>query len=103
MRPEFSRTAPQGDTAEAFEAVEEILDQSSLGIERSIKRTGTRARGVRRDLRLRPKLVPDENPEMIGVIGGVRDHVGDACEPSDQARGLGRVAPLPGRQSNPER
>lgn len=95
--------APQGDTAESFEEVEGILDQPSLGMERSIKRTGARARGVRRDLRLRPKLVPDENPEMIGVIGSVRDHVGHACEPSDQARGLGRVAPLPGRWSNPER
>ena len=93
----------QRDPAEAFEAVEEVLDQPPFGVELRIEGTGPCARRVRGNLRLRPEPVADQAPEVIRVIGGVRDDMRDARQIRDEPRRLGRIAPLPGRRHDPER
>lgn len=55
--------AAEGNPAEAFEAIEEVLDQTAFGIESAVERAGACPRRVRRDLRLRPQPVTDEVPE----------------------------------------
>ena len=94
---------PQRDPAEAFEAVEEGLDQPAFGAELRIEGTGPGARRVRGKLRLRPEPVADQAPEVVRVMGGVRDDMRDARHIGDEPRRLGRIAPSPGRRRDPER
>lgn len=88
--------ASQGDPAESFDPVEEALDQMALLIKRPVDGSAPRPGRVLLDLRTRPEIFGDELPQRIGVIAGIRNHMGHARQPGEQRLGLRPVAPLSG-------
>lgn len=55
------------------------------------------------DLGLCAKAVDDESPQVVRVIGRVGNHMADAGQAFDQSAGLGAIAPMAGRDREPDR
>lgn len=60
-------------------------------------------RRVLLDMGCRTEAVGDEGAQVIRVVGRVRDDMADAIQPGDQTARLWAVAPLPGRDRDPDR
>lgn len=95
--------AAQGDPAEAFDPLKEILDLVALGIKFGVKGRLDRPGRVGLNLRLGSKTVHDQGPQMAGVIGRIGDDMADALEPLDQSCSLRTVAALPRRRDQAHR
>ena len=65
--------ASEGDAAEAFDPVEEALDEVALLVEHPVDGFGLAACRVLLDLRDRPKFVGDEVAQVIRVIARIRN------------------------------
>jgi hypothetical protein len=92
----------QGDPAEPFDPLKEVLDLVPFGVEVRVERRLDRAGGVGLDVGLRPKLVRDLQAQRAGVVGRIGDDVADAFE-LDQRSALRAVAALPRRRNQPHR
>jgi len=63
---------------------------------------GPAARRVLLDLRSCVQLGGDEAAQVIGIVGGVGDDMADPLQPLDQTARLRAVAPVPGRDLEPD-
>lgn len=95
--------AAQGNPAEAFDTIEETLDQMPLFVEGPVDVSVFAAGRVALDVGCRAEVIGDEAAQVIGVVGRVHDDVLRFCEPLDQAACLRAVAPLAGGDCEPDR
>lgn len=95
--------ASEGDAAEAFDPVEETLDEVALLVEHPVDEFGPAARRVLIDLRHRPEVVGDEVAQVIRIIARIRNDMSDTLQPVEQPVRLRAVAPVSGGDENPDR
>ena len=95
--------ASEGDAAEAFDPVEEALDEVALLVEHPVDGFGLAACRVLLDLRDRPKFVGDEVAQVIRVIARIRNDMSDTFQPFEQSACLRAVAPVSRGDENPDR
>ena len=91
--------ASQGNTAEAFELVEETFDLMPLLVEPPVDGRRDGAAGIGADLRGGAKIVGDEGAKRIGVIGGICDDVTNARQTGQESFGLREVVMIRDRCS----
>ena len=87
--------ASQGDASEALELVEEALDLVPLLVEPPVDGRWNGAAGIGLDLSSGTKLIGDEYPQRIGIIGGIGNDMTDTLRAGQQPHGLRAVAMLP--------
>lgn len=75
----------------------------ALLIERPIKRAIFAPGWIALDMRHRTEIICDEIAKIIGIIGGIHDDMTHTRQPFDQARRLRTIAPLSGRDGEPDR
>ncbi len=95
--------ASQGDASEALELVEEAFDLMPLLVEPPVDGRCDGAAGISLDLRGGAKLIGDEGPQRISIIGGIGDDVADATQARQQSFGLRTVAMLSRRRMDADR
>ncbi len=103
MEGRKSFLTPQGDPSEAFDTIEETLDQMALLVEHPVDGLRVGPARILLDLRRGSEIIRDEPAEMIGVIGGIGHHMPDALQTVDQAARLRTIAPLTGRDCEADR
>lgn len=93
----------QGDSTEAFDAIEEALDEVAFFVECPVDFAPHGTGRVLLDVGRGFEVVADEGPQMVGVIRGVGDDMAHTRHALDQPARLRAVAPLPGRDDDAER
>ena len=95
--------ATQCNTSEAFEFVEETLNQVPFLVECPIDVSAFTAGRVAFDVRCCAKIIGDECPQMIGIVGSVHDDMLRCGQTFDQPTRLRAVTPLSGRDYGSDR
>jgi hypothetical protein len=97
--------AAQGNSAVAFDPVEETLDEMAFLVERPINRVTHDPRRVLLDVGRGFEIIGDELAQVVGVVGRIRDDMGDTLKSLDQTAGWGLSPHCPGvmtmRTGNP--
>lgn len=75
----------------------------ALLVEHPVDRISRAPRRVLLDVSGRAQALSNKRAQMIGVVGSVRDDMVDGVEPIDQTARLRTIAPLPGRDRDPDR
>ena len=84
--------AAQGDTAEAFELVEEALDLMAFLVEPPVDVRRDGSAGVGLDLRGGAQVIGDEGASWPSVVGGVSDDMTDAAQAGQQSLSLWAIS-----------
>ncbi len=95
--------ASQGDPTEAFDTVEETLDQVPLFVEQPVDGPIFLSGWITLDMGRCAQIIGYEIPQMIGIIGCIHDDVTDALQTFDQTARLRAVTPLSGRDQCSDR
>ena len=95
--------ATQGNPSEAFEFIEETLNEVTLLVEHPVSRAILAAGRVALDMCGGTKIFGDESTQVIGIVGRIHDDVLGVRQPLDQAQCLWAVAPLAGCDREPDR
>lgn len=95
--------ASEGDAPEAFEFVKEAFDLMALLVEAPVDGRFGGTAGVGLDVGGCAKIVSDEGPQRIGIIGSIGNDVADTLQARQESLGLRTVAIVSRRRVDTDR
>lgn len=95
--------ATQGDAAEAFDPIEEALDQMPFLVEHPIQGTASCTAAVALDLGYGVQIIGDEAAQCLGVVSGIGDNMADPGKTCEQPFSLRAVSPVTRCDLEPDR